>query len=145
MLTIYTNKDIMKDDRFIFDVESLFAISSIEGNDFVRIVISGIDKGEYFDNTSFVDRYGRVSLMENLSTTSKALICVNKYPDKIINLVETGSNAGDYLLMLEKGLVYLPFDRLECLSWRLLGSFNGIIINNRSFLNYNNFRDYIEG
>ena len=112
MLNIYTNKSIMKNKRFIFDVESLFAISVIEENDFVKSVISGIDKGRYFDSSSFIDRFGRVSLMENLSTTSKSLICVNKYPDKIINLIEIGSNGGDYLLMLENGSVYIPFDRL---------------------------------
>lgn len=112
-LNIYTTMDkVPKDTRFVFDVEAHIINCGIEDNDFNRMVLKEIEKGSYRDRTRFIDRFGDKLNMFDLSTSSKVLICVNSFPNEVINGVEMGDNCGNCLFKLKKGSIYLDRAKL---------------------------------
>ena len=98
-LTIYIKgEDSYNRDKFECDVEALFKSISLVKNDFNIKVIEEIEQGTYNDEISFIDRFGFKLYLSNMSTGSKAAICVNTIQDKIINCVECGKNAINYII-----------------------------------------------
>lgn len=116
-LRIYYDDDIKKDSNFLLDVDSWFSSVKIEDKDYAKKVIREIDEGEYYNALGYRDRFGYSLRLDNLSTSSKALILLNEKKDKIINLEECGVNIGGLLLDIKEGSVYIPWDIMWVYEW----------------------------
>ena len=115
-LHIYTDKTkVPKDLIIVHDNDSFFEVNtSLKDCDFVRDVITIIDKSEYYDEDTFRSGLGNKSLIpsSNLSTGSKTLINLYSHPDEYcFNLCECGNNALELITKLHQGyaLFELPF------------------------------------
>lgn len=98
-LTIYIKgEDSYDKDKLENDVETLFKTIHLVKNDFNIKVIEEIEQGTYNDEISFIDRFGFKLYLSNMSTGSKAIICVNTIQDRIINCIECGKNAINYII-----------------------------------------------
>ena len=99
----------------------------------IRRIISEIDYGCYKDETSFIDRFNISLYMRFLSTTSKSLILVHMFPEKIIDFMDCGANCGIVLPFLD-GSIYATKERLCEFEWNISDSnfevcLDGVIIN----------------
>ena len=63
-----------------------------------KVLMKLIDRADYFDNFTIIDRFGDKTFIDNLSTGCKTAICVVEYPDKWINTLECGLNALNAIL-----------------------------------------------
>ena len=97
MLRIYIGS-IENAEEIIKDIEMHFDTIKVRGTELDRMMIREIDGGEYFDETSFIDRFGCKLYTTELSTGCKAALCVANCPDKIIDLLECGFNARDAII-----------------------------------------------
>lgn len=84
----------------------------LEDNEFNRCVISTIDRGTYFSNAYFIDRFGGKSSLELLSASSQILLEAANMKDCIINISELGNNGYDFLFGLKEGNVFLRHPRI---------------------------------
>ena len=112
-LTVYTKKSEFSKEDFILDVSSSFSRCSFSGSDFCKRVVSEIDKGTYLDDVSFIDRFGYRLYSKFLSTTSKALICLDEFPEKVVNFCEVGNAVGSFILGKTEGRIYIPEGRIR--------------------------------
>lgn len=104
MLNIYIGKDnIPEDKEIVLDNEAYFALTEISGNEFTREVIQNIEGGTYFDNISYLDRFGVKLYINALSTGSKTLLNLYYHPDKIFYCQEMGLNARRMIFKLKEG------------------------------------------
>lgn len=103
MLNVYF-RDYMdlKDPNIERNVEDLFEEVKVEGTELDRKIINLIEKGEYVDRYSYIDRFGYKLYFDDMSTGCKAALCVANLPDRVIDLVECGLNARDVILSLCK-------------------------------------------
>ncbi len=107
MLKFYIGRDNLPEGvHLIYDVEAAFIGTAITGSDFQRLVIHEVDKGEYKDSRTFVDRLGRTLGYEDLSAGSKALLLLESIKDCIINFYECGDNAINLLSYLDEGMIF---------------------------------------
>lgn len=102
-LIVYTKKSRFSKEDFILDVNSSFRDCGFSGIYFCKRVISCIDGGTYLDDMSFIDRFGYRLYSKFLSTTSKALICLDEFPEKVVNFCEVGNDVGSFILEKTKG------------------------------------------
>ena len=63
-----------------------------------KVLMKLIDRADYVDNFTIIDRFGDKTFIDNLSTGCKTAICVVEYPDKWINTLECGLNALNAIL-----------------------------------------------
>lgn len=101
MLNIYfkgEDNKIDKDLELVTDAELEFNKIGIPNTDIARTLIKKIEQGEYFDDFSFIDRFGNKLDMEYMSTGCKAALVVSANPDKLIDLRECGWNARDEII-----------------------------------------------
>ena len=97
--------DIAKSD-FVFDADSFFDVYGyIPNNDKVREILSKIDKASYLDENKFIDRNGVTLYKDCLSTSSKILIGMLIFPDKVFYGDELGDNAEILLTELPHGQI----------------------------------------
>lgn len=97
MLKVYV--DAVPDDEIIVrDIEKHFDTIRLKGSELDRALIKEIDNGEYYDEISFIDRFGCKLYTTELSTGCKAALCVANTPDKTIDLLECGLNARDAII-----------------------------------------------
>ncbi len=117
VLNIYIGKEnLPKDKRLIFNPDNAIPLVIITGSQFQREVISIIEKGSYYDNKMFTDRFGGNLYYTSMSTGSKALFEVDFLTDYVINCVECGENALELLTHLDHGNVYLEYRDID-LPW----------------------------
>ena len=116
-LKIYYDEEIKKDPDFLLDVDSWFSSVKISDRSFAEKVVKQIDNGVYRDALGYEDRFGYSLRLDNLSTSSKALMLLNENKYKIINLEECGVNIGELLLDIKDGFVYIPWDILWVYEW----------------------------
>lgn len=83
------------------DVERAFDRTQIVDCEAVRNVIRDIEHGEYLNNKSFRDRFGQVLGLDKLSTGSKAAIALACNKGLVLDAVELGSNALDYIIHMD--------------------------------------------
>ena len=86
------------DKSIIVDVEKEFAKLQIRGTDIDKVLIEKIEKGQYNDSISYIDRFGYKLHLDDLSTGCKAALCVINIPDRVIDLLECGCNARDAII-----------------------------------------------
>lgn len=117
MLNIYVGKEnLPKDKPFIFDVESAIVLVNITDNEYYRRVLCDVEKGRYFDEKKFVDRFDGQLYYTDMSTGAKAAIEIYGLEDKIINCDECGENALRVMSYAGKGNIYLS-RRTIALPW----------------------------
>ena len=63
-----------------------------------KVLMKLIDRADYVDNFTIIDRFGDKTFIDNLSTGCKTAICVVEYPDKWISTLECGLNALNAIL-----------------------------------------------
>ena len=114
MLTIYTSKKYFTEGKkFIYNVDALSPIISLNDDEFTRIVLEKIELAKRQDEKSFIDRFGRGLFNKHLSTGTKTLLLLHADLGLILNGIEMGYNCWDYLSLLNEGEVYLPNKNLE--------------------------------
>lgn len=143
-LIVYTKKSQFSREEFISDVNSSFKRCNFSGSDFCKRVISGIDKGTYLNSMSFLDRFGYKLYSKFLSTTSKALICLEEYPKNIINFCEVGNDVGNYILEKRDGMVYIPEGRIKYVLRGYKGSDVDVVISGKHFSKAEGMYWYLE-
>lgn len=145
MLVLYTDPAITKHSEFIKDIDPWIQVCGIPKNSFSEKVLSTIEKGTYLDKKSFLDRRGFKLPMEFLSTTSKGLLVIyNVISSKIWNASEIGLNAGNLLISIRDGNVYIPTDSIRSFAWG--GDIDMAIdvsINGRYFSDLRSFETYL--
>ncbi len=143
-LIVYTKKSQFSKEDFILDVNSSFRSCSFSGTDFCKRVISGIDRGTYLDDMSFIDRFGYRLYSKFLSTTSKALICLDEFPEKVVNFCEAGNNIGNFILEKTDGRVYIPKGRIKYVLSGYGGEHVDVEIDEKHFENIEDMYWYLE-
>lgn len=102
MLNIYFKDEHIPDIDVINDIEKEFCKIKLSGTADEKRVIQLIESGTYNDSDSFIDRFGFKLHNSEMSTGCKAaLACLNR-PDKLVNLIECGTNARDIIINICK-------------------------------------------
>lgn len=143
-LIVYTKKSQFSKEDFILDVNSSFRDCSFSGTDFCKRVISGIDKGTYLDSKSFIDRLGYKLYSKFLSTTSKALICLDEFPEKVVNFCEAGNDVGSFILEKTEGRIYIPKGRVKYVLNGYMGTYVDVVIDGKLFKNADDMYWFLE-
>lgn len=92
----------------IKDIEAAFSKLKIVVDETTKQFVKEIDKGELIDANRFIDRFGTILYISELSTGCKAAFCTYFYPDKIVDLQECGRNARDAIFnYCENGRILL--------------------------------------
>jgi hypothetical protein len=112
MLRIYTDKKLL-DVPMIYDCDSAFEGIKLTNIDFTNRVLGEIELGEYVDEDTFKDRFGRNMYISNLSTSSKILLLASKCDNYALFCDEIGSNAVDFLLECINAIIYFEGRNIE--------------------------------
>lgn len=105
ILTIYLiaeNESIPQELKplLIRDIERGFQPLKLTGDPIELELLHNIEQADYIDHISIRDRFGYNLHISNLSTGTKAALCVINYPDKVIDTIECGLNARDEIIKL---------------------------------------------
>lgn len=116
MLSLYLdNVPESKMDKFIYDVESLFSAYKMKYSKVVERAVQQIEHGQFLDLYQFEDRFGIRRSIFDLSLGCKTIFCIESYPNLIINAIECGLNARDFIIanckdgcvfMIENGITF---------------------------------------
>ena len=113
MLTVYEKGNIEKKivSEPVIDFDGWFDnhTGEIVIDKTVERIMAEIDKAEFIGNNQIRNRFGDVTDIKNLSTGTKAVICVYSYPKKVFDLSQCGNNAVTCAFTLPRGrtLIYL--------------------------------------
>ncbi len=82
----------------------------IEISSDIKQIIKHIDNADYISGTSIQTRYEEVVDISKLSTGCKTVINVLLFPNKIVNCIEAGSNAIEFMFKyFHTGNIHIPF------------------------------------
>jgi hypothetical protein len=99
MINIYTDMNsIPIEKEYVEDNEAFFVRTEIKDSKINRLIINEIDEGEYLASDRFIDRLGVAVFIRNLSMSSKTLLNLANYKDKVFNGIEMGENAFELML-----------------------------------------------
>lgn len=147
MLTLYDADRLNRtklDKLIVENVEEAFFEFQVQDDETTRKLIEEIEKGKYYNEERFIDRFGAQVYLTELSTGCKAALCVHYLTDRIIDLKECGINARDAILFYckegnaifyDSGLTINDFMREE--------SKVDICINGKIFHKISEFNDYV--
>lgn len=99
-LTIYI-KDVNDDNiqlPIARDIELQFLKTRLKKDDYTLKALKEIEKATYNDEYSFIDRFGFKLYSRNMSTGCKGVLCIHAFPDIVINTVECGTNALEFII-----------------------------------------------
>lgn len=98
-LTIYVREDNSDIQLPIaHDVELQFLKTRLYKNDYIVKALKEIEQATYNDEHSFIDRFGFKLYSKDMSTGCKGAICVYAFPDIVIDVVECGINALNFII-----------------------------------------------
>lgn len=92
MLNVYDAENTKAD---IVDIDAAFSKLTIPNDAAIGEIIASVDEGVFKGGNTFLDRFGVKLYLSELSTGSKAAICVYCHPNQIVDLQECGLNARD--------------------------------------------------
>jgi hypothetical protein len=99
MINIYTDMNsIPTEKEYVEDNESFFVRIEVNDTEINKLIIKEIDEGEYLSPDRFIDRLGVAVFIRNLSMSSKTLLNLANYKDKVFNGIEMGENAFELML-----------------------------------------------
>lgn len=75
------------------DIDTFFMRIKLDGSDYDRKMLLDIERGQYVDNMSFIDRFGFTLRRECLSAGTKGALAIYHSPDTLLYGVEIGRNA----------------------------------------------------
>lgn len=107
MITVYR----WKIDQYpeALDPDVMFGQVRLSGDDVERRMIEEIERGQYLDNVSFIDRFGFKVPRQFMSMGCKTAIAVHHFQNRVINCIEAGVNAiGRILLYCPDAHIILP-------------------------------------
>lgn len=144
-LKIYTDISTKERSDFIKDIRPHFLNNGIPDTQYSRQVLEYIDEAKYFDEVSFINKWGIRSDMKYLSDTGKCMLML-PVVNGIVNGDECGWNCGVCLLACNKGSIYIPGDRIRYLTYltQLDNVKTNIILYGKHFSNYWDYYDYLE-
>lgn len=105
-----TLDEIKNMKNIVFDAEYEFMGLSLTGTDTDNSIINYIEQGKYYDDTSFIDRFGVKCYYDCMSTGCKAALLVANRPDKVVNCIECGSNALEAIIKYCKDGTIVTYD-----------------------------------
>lgn len=110
MLHLYLDEVLKnKEEMFIYDVEGFFFTHKMKYSEIVKKAVQQIEQGQFLDLHQYQDRFGIRRSTFELSTGCKSIFCIESYPDFIINLMECGINARDFIIAnCNQGSVFMP-------------------------------------
>lgn len=137
MVNIYIGKsNIPKDKKYINDADKFcFGGSLRVDDDFTKMILKEIEKGEILSEYLFKDRFGFGLYVHNLSTGTKAILAAKYFPEYVINLTEAGRNVLEFVSELGDANIYL--NRVSVNLHKLSNPIclNGVLYNNLDELN----------
>lgn len=80
------------------DVERQFLKMRLRKDDYTVKALREIEQATYNDEHSFIDRFGFKLYKKNMSTGCKAALCVHEFPDIVIDTIECGLNALNFII-----------------------------------------------
>lgn len=93
----------------IMDAEKAFAMSKLDGGEIDRKLITEVEKGEYLNPESFIDRFGYKLWRSCLSTGCKAALAIHHNSDTPISCIEAGVNALSAVVKYcKQGVIIVP-------------------------------------
>ena len=100
MLHVYTDKRFIPSNlKYIDDPEPLAHSLKITKTEQVCEIIRVVENGEYKDETTFVDRFGRCLFNSCLSSGASALIVASILgPDYVVNANDLGLNSANRII-----------------------------------------------
>lgn len=110
-LDVFVKEEDFDLSKCIYNCSLFFdtnVMKNIKITDNIKQIIKIIDDSEYIGGENVLTRYGDTIDLSNISSGCKAVITVLYCPDKIVNMVEAGNNALEYVLHFNKGKVYMP-------------------------------------
>lgn len=137
--------DVSKLKDVIHDVNEAFSNIRLEDDDVTSKLLGEIELGKYFNEERFVDRFGVPVYTSELSTGCKAALCVHYMPEKVIDLIECGTNARDAILKYckEGNVIYYGMDTtvsdFECENLEV-----DIELHGKNIKHIREFNDYFE-
>jgi hypothetical protein len=92
--------EYIKSNDLFFDAKG-----NIPNSEFAKAVLEHIDNARYFNNKSFIGRFGDDDLQpkSNLSTGSKTLLNIAQNIHQCFNVSECGNNALEMLFRINEG------------------------------------------
>lgn len=75
------------------DVEVLFMTVRLDGSEYDKAILREVEKGQYVDNSKFINKFGCTLSRELLSTGTKAALAVYHTPDVMVWGVEVSCDA----------------------------------------------------
>lgn len=99
MLTIYIKGQTLPEGLDVRgDTELEFARIQVKDTEYTRKAIKEIEKGEYYNEVVFTDRFKGNLYYSEMSTGCKAAIVVGTNPNIVLDLRECGLNAIDFIV-----------------------------------------------
>lgn len=80
-----------------FDVNLEFLKLKIEPSDENKRIVKDLEQGELIDAFTFIDRFGYIQRLNNLSTGCKAVLCMANSKN-LVSFVECGENVVNYVI-----------------------------------------------
>lgn len=80
------------------DVELQFLKTRLKKDDYTVKALKEIEQATYNDEHSFIDRFGFKLYSKNISTGCKAALCVHEFPTTVVNTIECGTNALEFII-----------------------------------------------
>lgn len=109
MINVYIGKENLPvGGKIVSDVESRFDLIWFTGDDIEKSVVKEIEKGEYVDTNTWIDRFGYKREPSDISNGSKTVICATKDTSSIYLGEEMGVNALDLFFREGSGNIYFP-------------------------------------
>lgn len=100
MLNITIDENFGCERKVKTDIEKLFDMTKLRGSDKEKELIQKIEKGEYNDCNSYIDRFGFKLHKSEMSAGCKTALCIVEHPDMLIDTMECGLNARDIIVNL---------------------------------------------
>lgn len=95
----------------ITDVELEFIRYKVPRNSLTAALISEIEQGTWFDDNTFLDRFGQKLPIGMLSTGCKAALLTAFLPTRVISMCEAGANAiSSVIRNVQDGSITLVWD-----------------------------------
>ncbi len=140
-LRFRNEKNTYDEELVEHDIEKLFFSTTIENNEATRKLLKQIENAEYISSSKYKDRFGIILSINDLSTGTKAALCVLYHPDKIIDLVECGNNAIDAIIENCKDGYIL--DSEHTAAYYSAGTGISVEFDGKTFTSVDSLNDYI--
>ena len=130
--------------NIINDVEEAFGRISLHGSNEEKTLLKVIEQADYYDEMSFIDRFGNKRSTQDLSTGCKASLVVLNNPDIWVDTKECGLNATSAIIgTCKNGKIVINDFQCKFITYNVDKNIN-VEFDNKIFTDYDTFNDYID-